>query len=89
LTDPLNDLLAELARDAAEVEEYDPKAEAARQRIRDKLPQARALGAGPAELERAIRGIYTAKSISRWTDESAPGDQRRGRRKRNGAPVAA
>lgn len=66
-------LLKELEEHAAAAVRADATADRHRQAIRELLPQARAEGAGPAELERAIKGIYVAGTISRWTKDFAKG----------------
>lgn len=82
----MTELLAELAADAEVVLEHDAIAEQARQRIRAKLPLALKAGAGAAELERTIKSIYVARSITRWyPGGEQPGDKPRSRRKRPGA----
>lgn len=84
----MTELLAELAADADVVLEHDAIAEAARQRIRAKLPQALEAGAGAAELERTIKSIYVARTITRWnagSDAAKPPS----RRKRAGAGPSA
>lgn len=79
-------LLAELEADALAAQEHDALAEQFRQRVKEKLPRARKLDVGPAELERRIHQLYTATTISRWTADVAPQETvRRGRRKRPGA----
>lgn len=77
--DDLEALLDQLERHAAAVARADKVAEEHRQAIRELLPQARKAGAGPAELERTIKGIYAAGTISRWTAQ--PGAPR-GRKKK-------
>lgn len=47
--------------------EHDAAAERDRAAIRKLLPEARAKGVGPADLERAIHHVYVAGTISRWT----------------------
>jgi hypothetical protein len=82
----LTDLLAELAADADEALRYDALAEAARQRVRARLPEARRRGAGPALLERTIKSLYVERTISRWTSGDVPeGEVERPKRKRPGA----
>lgn len=81
----MEQLLAELAADASEALEHDALAEAARERIRAKLPAARKAGAGPAKLERTIKSIYVQGTISRWTAGDAPKGAPHPKRKRPGA----
>lgn len=82
----LEQLLAELAADADEAIEHEALAEAARQRIRAKLPRARELGAGPAQLERTVKSLFVERSIRRWTSDHTPQpDVERPKRKRPGA----
>ena len=83
MNDELDVLLKELAEHAAAAKRADATADKHRNAIRELLPQARKAGAGPAELERAILGIYVAGTISRWT--RTPGAPR-GRKK---APARA
>jgi hypothetical protein len=93
--DDLDQLLAELAADAAVVIEHEPIAQAARDRIRANLPKARRRGVGPTELERLIQGIFVERTISRWTANDVPGGDQRSerprvaRRKRPGAPPSS
>jgi hypothetical protein len=88
--DELTELLESLAADAEAALEYDRLAEERRQRIRRNLPKAREAGAGVAELERTIKSVYVARTISRWTAESAPAERPKRNRKRPGAgPVAS
>jgi hypothetical protein len=75
----LEALLEELEKHAAAAVRADKVAEGHRKAIRDLLPKAREKGAGPAELERTIKGIYAAGTISRWT--AKPGAPR-GRKKK-------
>jgi len=82
----LEALLAELEKHAAAVVRADRVAEEHRQAIRDLLPKARQGGAGPAELERRIKGIYAAGTISRWT--AMPGAPR-GRKKKPAGRASA
>lgn len=78
-------LLEELEKHASAVVRADRVADEHRKAIRDLLPQARKLGAGPAELERTIKGIYVAGTISKWTRQ--PGAPR-GRKKKPPARAA-
>src|SRR5512146_714819 len=39
--------------------------------IRERLPELRKQGVGPAALERAIHSVFVAGTISRWTAEAA------------------
>lgn len=39
--------------------------------IRERLPELRRKGIGPAELERTIHHVFVAGTISRWTVEAA------------------
>jgi hypothetical protein len=87
--DKLTELLAELAADADAALKYDRLAEEHRQRIRANLPRAHKAGAGFVELERAIRSIYVARTISRWTAGDASAGTARPKRKRPGAAPAA
>lgn len=75
----LEALLAELEKHATAVVRADRVADEHRRAIRALLPEARDLGAGPAELERTIKGIYVAGTISKWTRK--PGAPR-GRKKK-------
>jgi hypothetical protein len=82
----LDELLAELASFADTAIEHDRIAEDARQAIRDRLPKARKLGAGPALLERTVKSLYVEKTISRWTADDTPDASKpRPKRKRPGA----
>lgn len=84
--DEVETLLAETEADALTALKHDALAEQARQRVKARLPQLRALDVGPAELERTVHQLYTATTISRWTADFAPQETvRRGRRKRPGA----
>jgi hypothetical protein len=83
--DELTELLAELAADADAALEYDRLAEERRARVRANLPRARKAGAGVQELERTIKSLYVARTISRWTAGSASADRPRSKRKRPGA----
>lgn len=83
--DDLEALLAELERHASAVVRADRVADDHRKAIRELLPQARKAGAGPAELERTIKGIYVAGTISKWTRQ--PGAPR-GRKKKPPARAA-
>lgn len=84
--DELTELLQDLAADAKQAQRHEALAEEYRQRVRAKLPAARAAGAGPALLERTINSLYVGATISRWTSGSAPaGKPKRSRRKRPGA----
>jgi hypothetical protein len=80
----LDALLAELERHAAAAVRADRVAAQHKEAIRKILPAARKAGAGPAELERAIRSIYAAGTISRWTAE--PGAPRGRKKKPPGRP---
>lgn len=83
--DDLEALLAELEKHAAAVVRADKVADEHRRAIRELLPAARKAGAGPAELERRIKGIYVAGTISKWTRQ--PGAPR-GRKKKPAARAA-
>lgn len=83
--DELTELLAELAADADEALKYDALAEERRRRIRQNLPRAYEAGAGFVQLERAIKSIYVARTISRWVTSPPAPDKPRGKRKRAGA----
>jgi len=84
--DDLDTVLEQLGLLADEAIAADEIADARREAIRKLLPDARKLGAGPAELERVIKGIYVSGTISRWTkDVAGPGGTRKaapGRAKR-------
>ena len=80
--DDLEALLAELERHATAAVRHDKMAEDHKEEIRKLLPRARLAGAGPAELERTIRHIYAAGTISRWT--ATPGAPRGRKRKPKG-----
>jgi hypothetical protein len=80
----LDDLLAALAADADVVIKHDRIAQAARDRIRARLPEAYARGAGITELERTIKQLYVQRSISRIVT-GQPAETSRPRRKRAGA----
>ena len=41
------------------------------QAIRERLPELRKAGIGPARLERTIHHVFVAGTISRWTAEAA------------------
>lgn len=80
-------LLRELAEHATAAIKADKTADEHRQAIRELLPQARSEGAGPAQLERTISGIYVSGTISRWTKDFAPANRRGpGRRKAAARP---
>jgi hypothetical protein len=81
----LEALLDELEKHAAAAARADKVAEEHRLAIRELLPKARQAGAGPAELERTIKGIYAAGTISRWTAQ--PGAPR-GRKKKPAGRLA-
>lgn len=81
----LDALLDEIEADALKAIEYDRLAEEMRQRVRAKLPKARALGAGPSLLERRVHSLFVTRTISRWTAGSAPQDKPTSTRKRPGA----
>ena len=83
--DKLEALLEELEKHAAAVVRADRVADEHRKAIRELLPEARQAGAGPAELERTIKGIYVAGTISKWTRR--PGSPR-GRKKKPPARAA-
>jgi hypothetical protein len=85
----LTELLAELAADAQEAIDADRVAEAARARVRAKLPLARSRGAGPRELERTIQSLYVERTIARWTAGDAPAAPAKRHRKRPGAAPSA
>lgn len=90
--DEVKTLLDEIEADSLLALEHDALAEEARQRVRAKLPEARKLDVGPAELERRTHQLWTATTISRWTASFAPENStRRGRRKRSGGapPIAS
>lgn len=80
-----DDVLAELTAEADAALAFEAKAQAHRDRVRELLPVARKAGYGPADLERAIRSMYVAKTISRWTADDAAPAKKPGRRKRPGA----
>jgi len=86
----LEAVLKQLAEHAAEAARLDAEADAHREEIKKLLPGARKEGAGPAELERTILGIYAAGTISRWTKDYAPADRkgpgRRSARKASARP---
>ena len=63
--------LADLAAIAKDVRRHEAAAERGRKAIRAKLPDLRAAGVGPADLERAIHSVFVAGTISRWTVEAA------------------
>ena len=85
----MTELLAELAADAQDAIKHDRLAEAARERVRAKLPLARSLGAGPRELERTIHSLYVERTIARWTADDAPVAPAKRNRKRPGAAPPA
>ncbi len=77
-----DDVLAELTREADAALALEAQAQAHRNRVRELLSQARDAGYGPADLERAIRSMYVAKTISRWTADNAAPAKKPGRRAR-------
>lgn len=80
-----DDVVLELIAEARAALEHEEAAERHRERVRELLPEARKAGHGPADLERMIGQLYVARTISRWTADSAAPAPRRGRRKRPGA----
>jgi hypothetical protein len=87
VSESLDELLAELATDAADAIKHDRLAEEARQRVRAKLPRARKLGAGPSQLERTIQQLYVARTIGQMTKPGgAPGGPKQGRKRPGAAP---
>lgn len=83
----MNALLEELGKHAAAAAKADALADKHRTAIRELLPEARKKGAGPAELERTILGIYAAGTISRWTSAFAPEVPRPGRKRQMKPPA--
>ena len=82
----LEELLAEIGAFADTAIEHDRLAEEARQAVRDRLPRARELGAGPAQLERTVKQLFVERSIRRWTAGHVPEPTaERPKRKRAGA----
>lgn len=65
--DEVKALLEKLDALGKSVRKHEAAAEKDRAAIRELLPEARAKDLGPADLERAIHGVYVAGTISRWT----------------------
>ena len=63
--------LDELEAIALRIVRRDAANERDRTAIRDKLPDLRARGVGPARLEQTIHRVFVAGTISRWTAEAA------------------
>lgn len=77
------DVLKELEEHAKAVRRLEAQAEEHRAAIRDLLPKARAENPrknGPAKLERTIKSVYVAGTISRWTKAYAPPRGKAGQR---------
>ena len=64
-------LLDQLDALGKSVRRHEAAAEKDRAAIRELLPPTRKKGVGPADLERAIHGVYVAGTISRWTKDVA------------------
>ena len=65
--DEVKALLDQLDALGKSVRRHEAAAEKDRAAIRKLLPEARAKEIGPADLERAIHGVYVQGTISRWT----------------------
>lgn len=63
--------LAELEAIALRIVRRNAANERDEQEIRDRLPDLRKAGVGPAALERTIHHVFVAGTISRWTAEAA------------------
>ena len=78
----VGDVLKELEDHAVAVLRLEAEAEKHRAIIRELLPKARAENPrknGPAKLERTIKSVYVAGTISRWTKDFAAPRGKRGR----------
>jgi hypothetical protein len=64
--------LAELSAIAKRVVNRKAANERDEAEIRRRLPDLRARGVGPADLERAIHSVFVQGTISRWTKDAAP-----------------
>lgn len=83
MSDELDQVLADLARDAKNAADLDRRAEEARQRVRANLPRAYRLGAGFTLLERTIGSLYVSRTIRKMvTGDATPA---KSSRKRSGA----
>jgi hypothetical protein len=63
--------LAEVGAIALRIKRRNAANERDEKEIRERLPDLRRQGVGPADLERAIHHVFVAGTISRWTVEAA------------------